>query len=119
MKKKFFYRKCPNCGKYGIYTVGLNEGFLSTPSYCKYCNKKYKVNTALSLFSIFFILVFIIIIYLLLDKLFNLFPKHNDKLDLVFFIILYLIISSSVERIIPLEEIEEIEENKDNIDNKL
>ena len=48
--EKLKYSKCPNCHKNGIKAFG-NIGYRYNPIVeCKYCNKKYSVNIALSIF---------------------------------------------------------------------
>ena len=47
--EKFKYSKCPNCKKYGISALrGIGRASTSTVT-CKYCGKKFRVNSALAL----------------------------------------------------------------------
>lgn len=48
--EKIKYSKCPNCKKYGISALrGIGRASTSTVT-CKYCGKKFRVNSALAFF---------------------------------------------------------------------
>lgn len=55
--EKIKYSKCPNCKKYGISALrGIGRASTSVVT-CKYCGKKYRVNSALALVLTVFIII--------------------------------------------------------------
>lgn len=100
--EKFKYSKCPSCHKFGINAFGKIGHRYNPIVECKYCNKKYSVNIALSIFM----KIIVPVLTCVFAKIFN---QYLFKIPIWAMCIIVICELLAFEYFAPLEEITESE----------
>lgn len=92
-------RKCPNCKKRGIIAFGImgRSGYKST---CKFCQKKYTVNSVLVIFTNFSLVVFF-------GTALHFVDNYIGEIPLWVWMIFFFIVYGVLQYCIPLEEVDQ------------